>query len=111
MQKDFHQVSGTSALDMLTGRNYGQAKGGPPAAAADDEQEEEEDEEDGGGEPAAKKRRRTLPMRFACPIQVHLLEEEACEQRFWRAYDVQRHLKRNHEVDLTRTEVENLLEA
>lgn len=101
IQTNFQQHTGTSALDMITGRNYGQALG--PAAVNEDCEDEEITQE----APSTKKRR-TLPLRFGCPAKMAGAVDD-CEQRFWRAYDVERHLKRTHKIELTRTEVEGLL--
>lgn len=99
VQEGYKNVAGSSALDMLTGHNYG----------ADVQGEEASAEAPENGEPAPKKRRK-LQLRYGCPAK-NEAGQRFCEQRFWRAYDVERHLKRNHSIDLTRTEVEGLLAA
>lgn len=52
--------------------------------------------------------------RFGCPahkvIQVEFERINPCHLRFWRVYDVKRHLKADHGLDLEDVEVRTLLE-
>jgi len=51
--------------------------------------------------------------RFGCPahkvIQVEFERFNPCHMRFWRVYDVKRHLKADHDLDLEDGEVRTLL--
>jgi hypothetical protein len=51
--------------------------------------------------------------RFGCPahkvIQVEFERINPCHLRFWRVYDVKRHLKADHGLDLEDVEVRTLL--
>jgi len=51
--------------------------------------------------------------RFGCPahkvIQVEFERVNPCHLRFWRVYDVKRHLKADHGLDLEDVEVRTLL--
>jgi hypothetical protein len=51
--------------------------------------------------------------RFGCPahkvIQVEFERINPCHMRFWRVYDVKRHLKADHGLDLEDLEVRTLL--
>jgi len=51
--------------------------------------------------------------RFGCPahkvIQVEFERINPCHLRFWRVYDVKRHLKADHGLDLEDLEVRTLL--
>jgi hypothetical protein len=51
--------------------------------------------------------------RFGCPahkvIQVEFERINPCHMRFWRVYDVKRHLKADHGLDLEDVEVRTLL--
>ena len=51
--------------------------------------------------------------RFGCPahkvIQVEIERVIPCHMRFWRVYDVKRHLKADHGLDLEDVEVRTLL--
>jgi hypothetical protein len=50
--------------------------------------------------------------RFGCPaskvIQVEFEQVNPCHLRFWRVYDVKRHLKADHGLDLDDAEVRHL---
>lgn len=118
VEDDYEYATGTSALDMLTGRNYGQSIGGgykevvpqkrAESSAGGDEGGGEEGEAQ-EGEPQLKKRK-LLPLRFGCPAAPKDGSRK-CEQRFWRVYDVERHLRRNHGMNKTRAEVESMLDG
>lgn len=119
VEDNYEYVTGTSALDMLTGHNYGQSIGGgytevvpqkraePSADGGGDEEGEEKEVQQ--EEPQLKKRK-LLPLRFGCPATAEDGSRN-CEQRFWRVYDVERHLKRNHGMNKTRAEVESMLDG
>jgi hypothetical protein len=51
--------------------------------------------------------------RFGCPahkvIQIEFERINPCHLRFWRVYDVKRHLKADHGLDLEDVEVRTLL--
>jgi hypothetical protein len=51
--------------------------------------------------------------RFGCPankvVNVELELVNPCHLRFWRVYDVKRHLKADHGLDLDDAEVRHLL--
>ena len=51
--------------------------------------------------------------RFGCPaskvVQVEFERVNPCHLRFWRVYDVKRHLKADHGLDLEDAEVRHLL--
>lgn len=51
--------------------------------------------------------------RFGCPahkvVQVEFERVNPCHLRFWRVYDVKRHLKADHGLDLEDGEVRTLL--
>ena len=51
--------------------------------------------------------------RFGCPahkvIQIEFERVNPCHLRFWRVYDVKRHLKADHGLDLEDVEVRTLL--
>lgn len=51
--------------------------------------------------------------RFGCPaskvINVEMERVNPCHLRFWRVYDVRRHLKADHGLDLEDSEVRALL--
>jgi hypothetical protein len=51
--------------------------------------------------------------RFGCPahkvVQVEFERVNPCHLRFWRVYDVKRHLKADHGLDLEDREVRTLL--
>lgn len=51
----------------------------------------------------------TQRRAFACPIHKSGLAEEDCTARFWRVYDVRRHLAVEHDLELEDEEVRRLL--
>lgn len=51
---------------------------------------------------------RKREMRHACPIG-SIVPEAACKGRFNRVYDIRRHLKGDHEIELDDAEVRALL--